>query len=189
MGKVLRIISIEKDGDPLQSPVDAIPSFSNARRIRGVLLQEAEKWSPVSGSEMLHTTFTVLRTSEYINARKKMEEDDCSSEEWVDAFNVLEDASSHPWRLAEKVAEMGFAGRMEEAENRLLLPCGKLHICENIWLVNERVPLVSNEYLTTGMWGVMKSIQGTGGIPRAKLWESVIVHDDLCSKFALIRMA
>ena len=196
IGNVVRIISIEKDGYPLHSPVDAIPSLSNAHHIREVLRQQAEKWYPCSGSETLHTTFRVLRTSEYINARKKMEEDDCSSEEWVDALDVLEDASSFPWRLAEKVAEMGFVGQMEEAENKLRmedaenkwLASKKLHICENIWLVNESLP-ESNEFLSTGMWGVMKSIQGTGSIPRAKLWESVILHDDLYSKFALIRMA
>ena len=188
MGNVLRIISIENDGDPLQSPEDASPSLSNARHIREVVREQAGKSEPLSESKTLHATFGVLRTSEYINAKEKMEGDDCSSEEWADALKVLEDASSFPWRLAEKVAEMGFEGRMEEAENELL-PCGKLHICENIWLVDERLPLESNECLTTGRWGVMKSIQGTGSIPRAKLWEPVILHDDLCSQFALMRMA
>lgn len=83
MGNVLRIISIEKDGDPLQSPEDASPFLSNARHIREVVREQAGKSEPLSESETLYATFAVLRTSEYINAREKMEEDDCSSEEWV----------------------------------------------------------------------------------------------------------
>jgi hypothetical protein len=67
---------------------------------------------------------------------------------------------------------------MEEAENKLL-PCGKLHICENIWLVDERLPLVSNECLTTGWWGVMKSIQGTG-IPEPSCW-SLLSCTTICA--------
>lgn len=77
---------------------------------------------------------------------------------------------------------------MKEAEDRLL-PCGKLHTCEDIWLVDESLPLISNEYLTSGRWAVSKSFQGSRSIPRAMLWESVVLHDELSSQFALIRHA
>lgn len=188
MGHVLRIISIEKDGYPLQRPEDANPSLLNARHIREVVRKYVGKSDTLSASQTLHSKFGVLRTLDYIHAREKMEEDDNTPEEWEAALRVLEDPASFPWKLAEKVAEVGAVGRMKEAEDRLL-PCGKMHVYENIWLVDEVMPLSSNDFLTRGKWAVMKSIQGTGSIPRAKMWESVVMHDDLCSQFVLLRMA
>lgn len=190
MGHVVRILSIEKDGDPPQSPEDASPSLSNARHIREVVRKQGGKSDTLSASETLHSKCGVLRTTEYIRAKETMDEDDCSPEEWEAALRVLEDPVSFPWKLAEKVAQQGadVVSRMKEAEERLL-PCGKLHICQDIWLVDESLPLISNEFLTSGRWAVSKSILGTGSIPRAMLWESVVLHDELCSQFALIRMA
>jgi hypothetical protein len=54
MGNVLRIISIEKDGDPLQSPVDAIPSLSNARHIREVVRQLLRKHTTHTHAQNTH---------------------------------------------------------------------------------------------------------------------------------------
>jgi hypothetical protein len=188
MGHVIRIISIEKDGDPLQSPEDASPTLSNARHIREVVRKQAGKSDTISASETPHSKFGVLRTLEYMNAMEKMGEDDCSQEEWEAGLKVLEDPEGFPWKLAKIVDEMGAADRMKEAEDRLL-PCGRMHLYKNIWLVDESLPLRSNEFLSMARWGVMKSIQGTGSIPRSKMWESVVMHDDSCSHFTLVRTA
>ena len=189
MGHVIRIISIERDGAPLHRPEDADPTLSNARHIRDVVRKAGKPADLISASSTLHNKFGTLRTREYMRAKEMLAED-CSPEEWGLLMQVLEDPASFPWGLAEKLSEMGteVVGRMTEAENRLL-PCGKLHVYEDIWLVDESLPLESNKLMTAGRWAVKKSIQGAGSIPRAKLWDSVVMHEDYCSRFILIRLA
>jgi len=189
-GHVLRILSIERDGEQLRSPEDASPSLQNARHIREVIRKQAGKCDDLSPSETLHHKFGVLRTEAYVHAKELLETDDCETEEFNSARLALDDPASKPWRLANRVANLGLGARMQVAE-KSLLPQGKLHIAEDIWLVDESLPLASSEFACAARWAVQKSIKGTGSIPRAKMWESVVVfsHDGVSSDFQLMRMA
>jgi hypothetical protein len=51
------------------------------------------------------------------------------------------------------------------------------------------VGLPSCEFAAAGRWAVQKSIKGTGSIPRAQMWESVVLYDEPSSEFRLMRMA
>jgi hypothetical protein len=190
-GHVLRIISIERDGEQLHSPEDASPSLQNARHIREVIRKQAGKCDvALSPSETLHHKFGVLRTEAYVHAKEMLESDDCGEEEMEAALLALDDPASYPWKLANRVADLGLGARMQEAENSLL-PQGKLHIAEDIWLVDESLPLATSEFAAAAQWAVQKSIKGTGSIPHAKMWDSVVLpsHDGASSKFQLMRMA
>jgi len=187
---VLRILSIEQDGEQLHSPEDASPFLQNARHIREVIRKHAGKCDGLSASETLHPKFGVLRTEASVHAKDVLETDDCGPEEWEAALLALDDPASYPWKLANRVVDLGLGARMQEAENSLL-PQGKLHIAEDIWLVDESLPLVSSEFAAAARWAVQKSIKGTGSIPRAKMWEPVLLlrHDGVSSEFQLMRMA
>lgn len=190
-GHVLRIISIERDGEQLHSPEDASPFLQNARHIREVIRKQAGKCDVVlSASETLHHKFGVLRTEAYVQAKEMLETDDCGEEEMEAALLALDDPASYPWKLANLLADLGVGARMQEAENSLL-PQGKLHIAEDSWLVDESLPLVTSEFAAAAQWAVQKSIKGTGSIPRAKMWESVVLlsDDGASSEFQLMRMA
>lgn len=188
-GHVVRIVSIEHDGEPLQHPEDASPYLPNAKHIREVIRKHAGKCESVSTMAMLHTKFGVLRTQSYLAAKATMDSDDCGPEEWKRALCQLEDPASFPWALANRVAELGALDKLKVAETGLL-PGGKVHIADDIWLVDEALPLESSEFLVAARWAVQKSIKGTGSIPRAKLWEPVVMlnhRDEL--EFRLMRMA
>lgn len=186
-GHVVRIVSIEQDGEPLQNPEDASPYLQNARHIREVIRKHAGKCEATSG--MQHRQFTVLRTTDYLQAKETMESDNCGPDEWEAALRKLDDPTSFPWQLANRVAELGALDKLRDAEGQLL-PGGRMHIIEDIWLVNETLPEASSEFLVAARWAVQKSIKGTGSIPRAKLWEPVVLlnHQD-AHEFQLMRMA
>ena len=95
MGHVLRIISLEKDGDPHQAPNDTNPSLASARHIREVVRKQHGKHESIGASETLHATCGVLRTKEYIRAMEIMAEDDCSPEDFEEALKVVEDPESY----------------------------------------------------------------------------------------------
>ena len=185
-GHVLRIISIEHDGEQLYSPEDASPFLGNARHIREVIRKQAGKCDV----PLMHHKFGVLRTEAYVHAKEMLETDDCGAEEMDAALLALDAPASDPLKLANRVADLGLGARMQEAENSLL-PHGKLHIAEDIWLVDESLPLVTSEFAAAAQWAVQKSIKGTGSIPRAKMWEPVVLpsHDGASSEFQLMRMA
>jgi hypothetical protein len=189
-GQVLRIISIERDGEQLHSPEDASPFLQNARHIREVIQKQAGKCYGLSPSGTVHHKFGVLRTEAYVHAKEMLKTDDCGAEEFEAALLALDDPASYPWKLANRVADLGLGARMQEAE-KSLLPQGKLHIAEDIWLVDESLPLETSEFAAAAQWAVQKSIKGTGSIPHAKMWDSVVLpsHDGASSKFQLMRMA
>ena len=186
-GHVIRIISIERDGEPLHHPEHASPLLENARHIREVVRKQAGKCENVS-TATVHHKFGVLRTEAYIKAMETLEGDDCGDEELEAALEVVDGPASYPWKLANRVTALGVEDRLQEAEHSLL-PQGKLHITEDIWLVDERLPLTSCQFAAAGRWAVQKSIKGTGSIPRAQMWESVVLHDEPSSEFRLMRMA
>lgn len=187
-GHVVRIVSIEHDGDPLQHPEDASPYLQNARHIREVIRKHAGKCNATPGM-MRQQHFKVLRTTEYLTAKETMESDNCGPDEWDAALRKLDDPDSFPWRLANRVAELGALDKLREAEDAFL-PDGRMHIVDDIWLVNETMPSASSEFLVAARWAVQKSIKGTGSIPRAKLWEPIVVlnHQDT-PEFHLMRTA
>lgn len=189
-GHVVRIVSIEQDGEPLQHPEDASPFLLNARHIHEVIRKQAGKRDTMSSFETLHAKFGVLRTLEYMEAKKAMESDDCGSAEWETALAVLEDPLVFPWKLANRVAQLGCQHKLADAEHHLMQG-GMMHIAENIWLVDESLPLTSHEFAVAARWAVQKSLHGTGSIPRAQMWEpvTVLTHDDTQSVFQLMRMA
>lgn len=189
-GYVVRIVSIEQDGEPLQHPEDASPYLQNARHIREVIRKHAGKCDAVSASETLHHKFGVLRTEAYVKAKETLDADECGSDEWEAALHALDDPSAYPWALANRVAALGLMDALADAETRLL-PQGKRHIVEDIWLVDESLPLASSEFAAASRWAVQKSIKGTGSIPRAKMWEPLVIfnHDEVSSDFRLMRMA
>ena len=189
-GHVLRIISIERDGEQLHSPEDASPSFQNARHIHELIRKQAGKRDGLSASETLHHNFGVLRTKAYVHAKEMLKTDDCGKEEMEAALLALDDPASYPWKLANRVADLGLGARMQEAE-KSLLPQGKVHIAEDIWLVDESLPPETSEFAAAAQWAVQKSIKCTGSIPHAKMWDSVVLpsHDGASSEFQLMRMA
>jgi hypothetical protein len=190
-GHVLRIVSIEKDGEPLHHPEDASPYLQNAKHIREVIRKHAAKCDHLSSSETLHYRFNVLRTRAYLDAKEAIEREDCDSDTWSANITALEDPSSFPWHLANRVSELGTRGTtlLEQAE-AALPPRGTVHVVDDIWLVDEELPLSSSEFVVAGRWAIQKSIKGTGSIPRAKMWEPVVVIGrEGHGEFRLLRMA
>lgn len=190
-GHVVRIVSIERDGEPLQRPEDASPFLQNARHIREVIRKHAGKCDSISTSETLHYKFGVLRTSDYLKAKDMIaSSEDCDDDEWHRALEVLEDPASYPWELANRVEALGAMSLLRDAESHLLSSDGKLHVVDNIWLVDETLPLESSEFVVATRWAIQKSIKGTGSIPRAKMWEPLVVFNHQDSyEFRLVRMA
>lgn len=186
-GHVIRILSVERDGEPLQEPEHASPLLQNAKHLHEVVRKNAGKISHVS--ETLHYKFGVLRTTEYLEAKDMLQSDNCGTDEWYASLKTLEDAtSSYPWKLANRVAQLGLMSKLRLAESQLLQN-GKMHITENIWLVDETLPLESSEFVVGARWAVQKSMK-SGSIPRAKMWEPVVMrnHQDK-EEFLLVRMA
>jgi hypothetical protein len=72
----------------------------------------------------------------------------------------------------------------------MLPPRGRLHVVDDIWLVHEELPLSSSEFLVAARWAIQKSIKGTGSIPKAKMWEPVVLGGrDGREEFRLMRTA
>lgn len=190
-GHVVRIVSIERDGEPLQHPEDASPFLQNASHIREVIRKHAGKCDSISSSETLHYKFGVLRTSEYVAAKEMLASDDCDDEEWHRCLEIVEDPASYkPWELANRVEALGAMSLLRDAESHLLSSDGKMHVIEDIWLVDEELPSESIEFVVAGRWAVQKSIKGTGSIPRAKMWEPLVMFNHQESyEFRLMRMA
>lgn len=190
-GYVIRILSIERDGEPLQQPEHSSPLLQNAKHIQEVVRKHTGKISQIS--ETLHYKFGVLRTTEYLEAKDMLHSDECGTDEWYASLKTLEDqqneTSSYPWKLANRVAQLGLMAKLRLAESQLLQH-GKMHITENIWLVDETLPLESSEFVVGARWAVQKSIRGSGSIPRAKMFEPVVLlnHQDK-EEFCLMRMA
>ena len=189
-GYVVRIVSVERDGEPLQDPEDASPYLHQARHVREVIRRQAAKCNdgPTTTSS---GKFGVLRTSEYIEAKELLEADDCDPDDWERCLATLENPSSFPWKLAHRVAELGYQDTLNEAGSRLRLSKGKVHIVDDIWLVDEGLPSASNEFAVAARWAVQKSIHGAGSIPRMQMWEPVVVLgcDDETLVFQLMRTA
>ena len=188
-GQVLRIVSIERDGEQLQHPEDASPFLHGARHIREVIRKHAAKCDHISSSDTLHRRFAVLRTQAYLDAREALKQEDCDGDTWATNLAALEDPSSFPWHLANRVAGLGAMALLAQA--KASLPArGQVHIVDDIWLVHEELPLSSNEFVVAARWAIQKSIKGTGSIPKAKMWEPVVlVGRDGRQEFRLMRMA
>jgi hypothetical protein len=178
-GQVVRIVSIEEDGQPLQSPEDASPLLERAKHIREVIRKHAGKCEAGAGSSAFH----VLRTKTYLEARRAIETADCGPEEWNRKLLELENPDAFPWKLSNQVAASGHMDRLHEAETSQEFP---VHVVDDIYLVQEELPQASSEFLAAARWAVQKSIRGTGSIPKAKMYEPVVVTNDT---FQLMRMA
>jgi hypothetical protein len=193
-GIVLRIVSIERDGEPLKRPEDAGPSLAAAGHIKEVVRKHAGKCETLSAGQSLHTRFAVLRTAGYLEAKATLESDDCGPADFERAIRRVEDPEEHPWRLAQRLEEMGLGDRLADACDRLREQVGasRVEVAEGpgIWLVHEEVPRESREFVVAGRWAIQKSIRGTGSIPKAKMWEPVVLsnHQER-SEFRLLRMA
>ena len=189
-GIVLRIVSIERDGEPLKHPEDAGPSLAAASHIKEVVRKHAGKCETLPGGGHLHSGFVVLRTTKYLEAKAVLESDDCGPEEWEKAVRQLEDPESHPWFLARRLEEMGLGDKLVDAEAKLRGMASRVEVAEGIWLVEERVPRESREFVLAARWAVQKSIRGTGSIPKAKMWEPVVLlNREERPEFRLMRMA
>lgn len=178
-GQVVRIVSIEEDGQALPSPDDASPRLDRARHIREVIRKHAGKCE--AGADA--SRFRVLRTQAYLTARRAIEAADCGPEEWDRALQALESPDAFPWKLSNLVAEKGCMDTLREAENALE---SQVHVVDDIYLVQEELPSTTSEFLAAARWAVQKSIRGTGSIPKAKMYEPVVVSHDT---FQLMRMA
>lgn len=179
-GHVVRIVSIEEDAQPLSSPEDASPYLQHAKHIREVIRKHAGKCE-AGGSAS--STFRVLRTQKYLAAKDAIESEDCCPEKWKEALFEIENPASFPWKLANRVAELGKTQTLRDLENRKET---RVHVVDDIYLVTEKLPTTSSEFLAAARWAVHKSIRGTGSIPKAKMWEPVVVLDET---FQLMRVA
>jgi hypothetical protein len=189
IGHILRIVSIEKDGDPLLDPEFASPFLHNAKHIREVIRKHSAKCTTISSNETVHRKFGVLRTTAFLNAKETMQRDDCDADTWRTSMKALKDRQSFPWHLTNRVASLGAMHVLQQAES-LLGTTGKVHIVDDIWLVHEQLPLSSNDFVVSARWAIQKSIRGTGSIPRAKMWEPVVVvNRNEGREFKLMRMA
>ncbi len=178
-GQVVRIVSIEEDGHPLQSPEDASPLLERARHIREVIRKHAGKCEAACAGT---STFKVLRKQQYLAAKQAIETAESGADEWNEALQELESPDAFPWRLSNLVAASGNMDKLHEAGMR---PDFKVHVVDDIYLVQEELPPCSSEFLVAARWAVQKSIRGTGSIPKAKMYEPVVVH----ATFQLMRMA
>ena len=184
--QLVRIISIEKEGDPLRSINDFRTSLSNAQHVQNL----ATKYRDVGRGQdsLTGSKHVVIRTSEYLAANEAMKND---QGDFNANYTVMEDQLSTPWKLAKKLEDVGLVlvDRVDKP-NASLPSGGKALVYDNIWLVEETMSCSSNEFLMTGRWVVENSIDGNGSIC-AKLWDAAIVEDDQtssCHKVQLICM-
>ena len=187
-GQVVRIVSIENDAEPLRNVEDAGPFLHHAKHIRECIRKQAGKCG--DSFSVSSTSFRVLRTKTYLDAKDRLEQGDLGPEEWTKALQEMEDSSSYPWKLVNLVAELGQLEKLRELDGKgpNLLP--REHVVDDIWLVEEQLPLNSSEFIVASRWAVQKSIRGTGSIPRAKMWEPVVVSSSSDEEiFQLMRMA
>lgn len=188
-GQVVRIISIEDDVKLLVSPENSNFLLDRARHMQQVIAKQESKMSGVPASETLHYQFGVLRTQEYLEAYDVLQSDNCEADKWGEALHTIERNTDYPWKLANRVKELGAMDTLAETE-KSLFPQGRHHVAENIWLVYESLPTHSLEFVCAARWAVQKARNGTGSIPRSKIWEPVVMlnHADN-PEFHLMRMA
>lgn len=185
-GQVVRIVSIEEDGQPLPTPDEASPHLQHAKHMREVIRKHAGKCEAGSGSA---PAFRVLRTQKYLAAREIVASGDCGPDEWKAALLEMENPSSFPWRLANRVAQLQQMDKLRELEKASHANGGRgerVHVVDDIYLVTETLPTATSEFVAAARWAVQKSIRGTGSIPKAKMWEPVVIADET---FQLMRMA
>lgn len=182
-GHVLRIVSIEHDNQDLKGPDEASPHLNQAKHVREVIRKHAGKCDANANARPI---FTVLRTQAYLDAKALLDNDYTDPDQWTQALAELEASRSNPWHLVNRVAELGAINKLKDAKTSTT---GNVHIVDDIWLVSETTPTSSSEILVAARWAVLKSINGTGSIPRSKLWEPVVVSRGNDEVFQLMRMA
>ncbi len=188
-GQVVRIVSIEDDVRMLVAPENANFLLDHARHMQQVIAKQESRMSGGAPTDTLHYKFATLRTSEYLEAHDVLQSDNCEADKWEAALHTVETNTDHPWKLANRVVELGAMDVLDKAETSLLSQ-GRVHVVDDIWVVDESLPLQSIEFLCAARWAVQKAKNGTGSIPKAKMWEPVVMlnHADK-PEFHLMRMA
>lgn len=199
VGVVVRIVSIEKDGDPLLRPHEILAVPSMARHIADVIRKQTAKCGAIASSENLHGPLLVLRSKAYLDARDKLVTDDCAADEWHAALEAMHADPASPWDLVNRVASLGLMDRLTEraaeldkvvAASQVGTGDARVHVVDDIFLVEETLPLASHEFVVAAPWAVRKSIKGTGSIPKSKMWEPVVVQTRQGHEtFQLVRFA
>lgn len=180
-GVVVRIVSVERDGEPLLKAPEILATPSLASHVGEVIRKHggAKCTTSIASAESLNGTFLVLRTKAYLDALHKVESADCAAADWHAALEALQAEAASPWDLANRVARLGKMDQLVECAaslERERRPHRCVHVVDDIYLAQETLPPESREFVVAAHWAVRKSIKGTGSIPKSKLWEPVITR-------------
>jgi hypothetical protein len=132
-GHVIRILSVERDGEPLQQPEHASPLLQNAKHLREVVRKHAGKIAQVS--ETLHYKFGVLRTTEYLEAKDMLQSDDCGPEEWHASLETRQQSGTIGTHDKTSLGRVTIIAKWQNAYHRKHLACrrnaapGVVRIC------------------------------------------------------------
>ena len=178
LGHVIRIVAIE-DKDCTGN----LGSLVSASHVSEVIRKQAGWCDSLPEGSVIPSTFGVLRSKPYVEARQEATEPNCSEKAWLRAMMELDSTIETPWSLANLLTDDQISNASRLAATSAPKSCKEL--TSDLFLVMETLALSTN--VDSCVYSASRKSEKSNSIPTAHVWDAVVMrgHDD-CERFCLV---